>query len=75
MIAPETAEFHYGVQKRIDSGEVEWLKKSFEDGDLMRLGREEIGGVVDAVFVTTGSRDPQSMFPSLSFEYWASLIA
>jgi uroporphyrin-III C-methyltransferase len=61
LIAPETAEIHYALQKRIDSGEVTWLKKSFEDEDVLRLGREEIGGVVDAVFVTSNSRDPMSM--------------
>lgn len=60
LIAPETAELHYALQKRIDNGEVEWLKKSFGDEDVLRLGREEIGGVVDAVFVTTGPRDPLS---------------
>jgi uroporphyrin-III C-methyltransferase len=60
LIAPETAELHYTLQKRIESGEVEWLKKSFEDEDVLRFGREEINGVVDAVFVTSGSRDPLS---------------
>lgn len=61
LIAPETAELHYALQKRIDNGEVEWLKKPFEDEDVLRLGREEIDGVVDAVFVTSGPRDPLSM--------------
>lgn len=61
VIAPETADAHYGLQKRIDDGSVTWLKKRFEDGDLSSLGREEIGGFVDAVFVTTGPRDPSSM--------------
>lgn len=61
LIAPETAELHYALQKRIDNGEVEWLKKSFKDEDVLRLGREEINGVVDAVFVTSGPRDPLSM--------------
>jgi hypothetical protein len=60
LIAPETAELHYALQKRVDSGEVEWLKKAFEDEDIMRLGREEINGAVDAVFVTLGPRDPLS---------------
>jgi uroporphyrin-III C-methyltransferase len=60
LIAPESAELHYALQKRIDSGEVEWLKKTFEDEDVLRLGREEINGVVDAVFVTTSPRDPLS---------------
>ena len=60
LIAPETAELHYALQKRIDGGEVEWLKKAFEDEDVLRLGREEINNVVDAVFVTLGARDPWS---------------
>ena len=60
LIAPETTELHYALQKRIDSGEVEWLKKEFEDEDVLRLGREEISGVVDTVFVTLGPRDPLS---------------
>jgi uroporphyrin-III C-methyltransferase len=60
LIAPETADLHYALQKRIDNGEVKWLKKPFEDDDVLRLGRDEIGGVVDAVFVTVGPRDPLS---------------
>ncbi len=63
LIAPETTELHYALQKRIDNGEVEWLKKTFEDHDVLRLGREEIGNVVDAVFVTIGPRDPLSTYP------------
>lgn len=64
LIAPETAELHYALQKRIDNGEVKWMKKSFEDDDVLRLGREEINGVVDAVFVTFSPRDPLSRFLS-----------
>ncbi|KAK0099449.1 hypothetical protein ONS95_004659 [Cadophora gregata] len=60
LIAPAGAELHYALQKRIDNGEIEWLKKTFEDEDLMRLGREEINSVVDAVFVTLSPRDPMS---------------
>jgi uroporphyrin-III C-methyltransferase len=60
LIAPGTADLHYALQKRIDNGEVKWLKKPFEDDDVLRLGRDEIGGVVDAVFVTVGPRDPLS---------------
>lgn len=60
LIAPETAELHYSLQKRIDNREVNWLKKSFDDEDILRHGREEIGGVVDAVFVTSSPRDPLS---------------
>lgn len=52
VLAPPTAEVHYALQKRIDEGLVKWEKKEFEDEDLFRLGREDVGGVVDAVFVT-----------------------
>ncbi|KAF7550484.1 hypothetical protein G7046_g8003 [Stylonectria norvegica] len=61
LIAPGAAQLHYALQRRIDDGEVKWEKKTFEDDDLMRLGREEVGGVVDRVFVTSGARDPLSI--------------
>jgi uroporphyrin-III C-methyltransferase len=60
IIAPETADVHYGLQRRFDSGEARWLKKGFAEEDIMSLGREEVGGCVDAVFVTLGPRDPMS---------------
>lgn len=56
LVAPENATLHYGLAKRIDEGEVEWLKRGFEDADLTTLGRTEVDGVVDAVFVTTGGK-------------------
>ncbi|KAL6796916.1 tetrapyrrole methylase [Trichoderma sp. SZMC 28012] len=58
LIAPETVELHYGLQQKIDDGSVKWVREEFEDDHLFRLGREEVGRVVDAVFVTAGaSRD------------------
>ncbi|RDL35921.1 Tetrapyrrole methylase [Venustampulla echinocandica] len=60
LIAPETADLHYALQRRIENGEVKWLRKAFEDEDVLRLGRDEINCVVDAVFVTSGPRDPLS---------------
>lgn len=60
LIAPESADLQYALQKRIECGEVEWLRKSFEDEDVLRLGREEVNGVADAVFVTSRPRDPLS---------------
>lgn len=60
LLAPGTAELHYALQKRIDDGEVKWVKKAFEESDLLSLGREAINHVVDAVFVTSGARDPAS---------------
>lgn len=56
LIAPEDASLHYGLVKRIDDGEVQWLKRSFEENDLTTLGRPEVEGVVDAVFVTAGGK-------------------
>src|SRR3569833_1010016 len=53
LIAPESADLHYGLQTRIDRGELAWRKKPFADDDLFALGREEVGRVVDAVFITT----------------------
>jgi uroporphyrin-III C-methyltransferase len=58
LLAPETADLPYALQKRIDDGEVKWVKKTFEDADPLSLGREDVGHVVDAVFVTSGSREP-----------------
>ncbi|KAI1804815.1 uroporphyrin-III C-methyltransferase [Daldinia bambusicola] len=60
LIAPETSELYYALQKRVDDGEVKWVKDVFRDEHLTTLGREEIGHVVDAVFVTSGPRDPLS---------------
>lgn len=64
LVAPATAELHYALQRKIDDGAVKWERKEFADDDLFRLGREDVGGVVDAVFVTSGPRDPLSMLSS-----------
>ncbi|KAI1343477.1 uroporphyrinogen-III C-methyltransferase [Xylariaceae sp. FL0016] len=60
LLAPETAELHYTLQKRIEDGQVKWVKEAFQEKHLFTLGREEVNHTVDAVFVTSGSRDPQS---------------
>ncbi|PKS09617.1 hypothetical protein jhhlp_004235 [Lomentospora prolificans] len=60
VIAPATADVHYGLQKHIDAGTVKWLQREFKDEDLFTLGREEVDRVVDAVFVTVGARSPLS---------------
>ncbi|KAI1392451.1 uroporphyrin-III C-methyltransferase [Hypoxylon trugodes] len=60
LIAPGTADLHYALQKRVDDGEVKWIKENFQDEHLFTLGREEIDHVVDAVFVTSGPRDELS---------------
>lgn len=69
LVAPAATSLHYGLQKRIDEGEVEWLKRDFQDSDLTTLGREEVDGVVDAVFVTVGAHAPLSMFHLLGCRY------
>ncbi|KAI0172500.1 uroporphyrin-III C-methyltransferase [Hypoxylon sp. FL1284] len=60
LLAPERAELHYTLQKRLDDGEVKWMKEDFRDDHLLTLGREEVGHIVDAVFVTSGPREPLS---------------
>ncbi|KAF1966923.1 uroporphyrin-III C-methyltransferase [Bimuria novae-zelandiae CBS 107.79] len=56
VLAPEDATLHYGLAKRIEDGEVQWLKRAFRDDDLSTLGRPEVDRVVDAVFVTAAGK-------------------
>jgi uroporphyrin-III C-methyltransferase len=65
LVAPPSASLHYGTTKRIEEGKVEWIKRSFLDSDLTSLGRDEVDGVVDAVFVTLGTRDALSALDPL----------
>ena len=58
LIAPETANLHYGLLRRVEEKSVDWIKRDFRDDDLTNLGREEVDHVVDAVFVTSGARTP-----------------
>lgn len=74
LLAPETTELHYTLQKRVDDGEVKWMKEDFRDDHLLTLGREEIGHVVDAVFVTSGPREPLSTNFRYSLRYIASTL-
>ena len=48
------------VHKLVDGGKVRWIQREFQDDDLKTLGRDEVGNVVDAVFVATGARDSSS---------------
>lgn len=52
LIAPETEALPQGVRKRVDDGEVQWIRREFCAEDLTTLGREEVDHVVDLVFVT-----------------------
>ncbi|KAK3372371.1 tetrapyrrole methylase [Podospora didyma] len=58
LISPvPEAELHYGVAAHISSGTVTHLARAFTEDDLFTLGRPEVDGVVDAVFVTSNARD------------------
>lgn len=60
VVAPADADVHYVLAKRIEDGEAKWEKKSFEDTDILTLGRVEVHNVVDAVFVTSGGKSTLS---------------
>ena len=44
------------VSRFVNSGKVDWIPRDFHEDDLTTLGRKEVGGIVDAVFVTVGSK-------------------
>ncbi|KAI5806902.1 tetrapyrrole methylase [Geopyxis carbonaria] len=52
LIAPDGEGLPYGLQKRVDDNEIEWIRREFHADDLTCLGREEVNHVVDLVFVT-----------------------
>ncbi|OBT99203.1 hypothetical protein VE01_02682 [Pseudogymnoascus verrucosus] len=54
-------EVHPAMQQRIDDKEVKWLAKPYHDDDISTLGRPELDGYVDAVFVTLSPQDPLSL--------------
>jgi uroporphyrin-III C-methyltransferase len=58
LVSPENTSMHYGLVKRIDVGEIEWIKTNFQDQYLTSVGRTEVNCVVDAVFVTLPPSDP-----------------
>lgn len=60
LIAPNTTEPHYTLAKLTENGRVPWIQREFQDSDLTTHGREEVDRVVDAVFVTLGSKHPLS---------------
>lgn len=62
IVAPADADVHYVLAQRIDEGDVEWIKKSFDEQLLGSLGREEVDNFVDAVFVTSGGSCATSMY-------------
>ncbi|KAK3336107.1 tetrapyrrole methylase [Cercophora scortea] len=64
LISPTPVDdLHHGVAAQVASGAVSHLARPFHDEDLFTLGRAEVDGIVDAVFVTS-ARDP--LAPALS---------
>ncbi|OAL35673.1 hypothetical protein AYO20_05054 [Fonsecaea nubica] len=59
-VFPETEQPHFTLAAAIEQGRVSWIQREFEEQDLRKLGREEIDGYVDAVFVTLPTKDPRS---------------
>ncbi|OAA61689.1 siroheme synthase [Niveomyces insectorum RCEF 264] len=45
------------LQARVDAGEVRWVREPVREQHLFTLGRESVGHVVDAVFVTEHDDD------------------
>ena len=72
LLVASDAPVHFGLQKRIEDGSIEWVAKRngavFEEEDLWRYGREEVGGWADAVFVTDGGRSLRSMSSFLTLK-------
>ncbi|KAI1423383.1 tetrapyrrole methylase [Xylaria sp. FL1777] len=57
LLVPGATELHYALRERVDNGEIKWVKEEFQPSHLFTLGRQDIDHVVDAVFVTSSSRD------------------
>ncbi|KAL2402850.1 Uroporphyrinogen-III C-methyltransferase [Exophiala dermatitidis] len=60
IVAPGTTDLHFTLAKAVDDGNVLWIQRDFEEQDLRTLGREEVDGFVDAVFITWSAKHPQS---------------
>jgi uroporphyrin-III C-methyltransferase len=56
VVTPDNGDIHYGLAKRIEENKVQWIQREITEDDLKTLGRAEVDGYVDAVFVTTGGR-------------------
>lgn len=68
LLAAEDSTLHYGLERRIEAGEVKWLKRGFQDDDLTTIGRAEVDGVVDAVFVTAGGKNSSGKFARVAMK-------
>lgn len=70
LLAPTTSTstrlLHHHLQAKIADGLVAWKQRAFEDADLFTLGREAVGRIVDAVFVTSGPRGGDALAAHVS---------
>lgn len=63
LLAPQGASLHYSLQQKVDDGLVEWIQRdTVTQAELTTLGRGDVDGVVDAVFVALQVGCAQSMF-------------
>lgn len=69
-----TQPLHYGLTKLIESGHIEWRRQVFAEDLLFTLGREEIGRVVDAVFITSNSSAATAALSSISSSAGATAV-
>ena len=61
LITPTIAEeLHFDLKIAVEKGEVKYVQREFEEGDLRVFGREEVDGVVDMVFITLSPLDKRS---------------
>lgn len=60
VVVTSSDDVHFTLAQLVEGGAVKLIKTGFNEEHLYTLGREEIEGFVDAVFVTTPASDPLS---------------
>ena len=61
VVFTDSEDVHFTLAAGIEDGRIRWVRREFQEQDLKTLGREEVDGYVDAVFVTLPAKDPQSI--------------
>jgi len=58
LLSPNLAEeLHFDLRRFTENGKLSHIQRDFEENDLKTLGRAEVDGVVDMVFVTLSPLD------------------
>lgn len=60
IIADPASEIHFTLAKSVEDGVATLVQEEFQEEHLYTLGRDEVEGYVDLVFVTTPPSDPLS---------------